>query len=266
MIKLVTCNQRGGVGKTTTAMSLARYLADLGMKTLLVDADPQGSVATILRLKPENYLYDFLIRKFHLRDCVISFTNKLDILAGGRTTMDAETQLMSQVARERYFENLFPDYDAVYDAVIIDVAPSISLMQTCAMVYTQQLLVPVAMDTLSVSGATSVLETSSTFSKLVRTTIRPIALLPTIVDRRVGLTELMMQTVRTMSERFGVPVLNPIRVDAAVGKSQRARQFLVDFDPQCRAMEDYRQAFQQLLELLKDQVPSHVTVQSAGQS
>src|ERR671932_1482254 len=88
VIKLVVCNQRGGVGKTTTAMALSRFLADRNMKTLLVDADPQGSVATILRLKPEYYLYDFLIRKFHLRDCVVTQTPTLDILAGGRTTMD----------------------------------------------------------------------------------------------------------------------------------------------------------------------------------
>jgi chromosome partitioning protein len=264
LIKLVVCNQRGGVGKTTTAMTLSRHLADQGLKTLLVDADPQGSIATILRLKPEYYLYDFLIRKFHLRDCVVASGPNLDILVGGRTTMDAETQLTSQVARERYFEILFPTYDQVYDAVIVDVAPSISLMQTCAMVYTQQLLVPVAMDMLSVSGATSVLETAATFSALVRTAIRPVALLPTIVDRRVGLTDLMMKTVRSMSERFGVPVLNPVRVDASVGKSQRARQFLADFDRHARAFEDYTQAFQELLALLKDQTPVHATAETAG--
>ncbi len=264
MIRLVVCNQRGGVGKTTTAMTLSRHLADQGLKTLLVDADPQGSIATILRLKPEYYLYDFLIRKFHLRDCVVPSSPNLDILVGGRTTMDAETQLTSQVARERYFEILFPTYDQVYDAVIVDVAPSISLMQTCAMVYCQQLLVPVAMDMLSVSGATSVLETAATFSALVRTAIRPVALLPTIVDRRVGLTDLMMQTVRSMSDRFGVPVLNPIRVDASVGKSQRSRQFLADFDRHSRAFEDYTLAFQELLVLLKDQVPAHVTAETAG--
>src|ERR1035438_3981530 len=105
----------------------------------------------------------------HEKDCVVHPCENLDILCGNRETSDAETQMLSVVARERLFENLFGMYDQIYDNVIIDVAPSISLMQTCAMVYAQQVLVPVDMDTVSLSGAGACLQFCQTLSKAVRT-------------------------------------------------------------------------------------------------
>ena len=71
VIRLTIGNQRGGVGKTTTAVTLARLWAERGLRTLLVDADPQGSIGSILRVKPELYLNDFLWNKRRLADCVI---------------------------------------------------------------------------------------------------------------------------------------------------------------------------------------------------
>ena len=61
MMRLMVGNQRGGVGKTTTALNLARCFSDRGLRTLLIDADPQGSVSSVLKLRPEHYLSDFLL-------------------------------------------------------------------------------------------------------------------------------------------------------------------------------------------------------------
>ena len=68
MIRLTIGNQRGGVGKTTTAVTIARLWSERGLRTLLVDADPQGSIGSILRVKPELYLNDFLWNKRRLAD------------------------------------------------------------------------------------------------------------------------------------------------------------------------------------------------------
>ena len=103
MMRMMVGNQRGGVGKTTTALSLARSFADRGLRTLLVDADPQGSISSVLKLRPEHYLADFLLKRLHLRDCVVNVREGLDVLCGGRTTTDAEQQVTSVVARETAF-------------------------------------------------------------------------------------------------------------------------------------------------------------------
>lgn len=257
-IKFVTLNQRGGVGKTTTALCLARYLADSGRRTLLIDSDPQGSIDTILRLKPAHHLADFLINKYALEDCVISPSKNLDVLCGSRETASAETKMMGEFARERLFENLFGLYDEKYDAVVVDVAPSVSLMQTCAAVYTQNVLIPVDADLVSLSGAGACLQFIDTLSKAIRTPIQPIGLLPTKVDRRLGMTRIIRDFLGGLSQRFSVPILQEIRTDTAVSKATREKQFLADFDPKCKAFEDYCKAGEQLLDIFEGKLRTDV--------
>ena len=90
MMRMMVGNQRGGVGKTTTALSW-RAVLPIALRTLLVDADPQGSISSVLKLRPEHYLADFLLKRLHLRDCVVNVRTGLDVLCGGRTTNRCRT-------------------------------------------------------------------------------------------------------------------------------------------------------------------------------
>ena len=152
MIKLVISNQRGGVAKTTTATTLARLWADRGRKVLLIDTDPQGSVGMSLGLKADKFLHHFVVYNHLFESCLVHATPNIDVLCSSRETIQAEASLMGVPAREMSFSLLFSKVDEPYDIVIIDVAPSITLMQTCAMVYAQRVLIPVSMDTLSLQG------------------------------------------------------------------------------------------------------------------
>ena len=152
-MKIVIANQRGGVGKTVTSMVLGHSLSLKGKKTLLIDADSQGSLSMILRLRPKHYLADFIIRRFDLELCVEVVSPTLHVLCSNRQTADAERHIGNELARERVLEDLLARYDSAYDAIVIDAGPSIGQMQTCAMVYAQQVLIPCNMDLVSVSGA-----------------------------------------------------------------------------------------------------------------
>jgi chromosome partitioning protein len=262
MDKLVVMNQRGGVGKTTTAMTLSRLFADDGKKTLLVDADPQGSINTILRLKPEHHLFDFVIKRYSLDDCTVSAVENLDVLLGNRETADAEKQMMMEMARERVLETVFEPYENNYDSILIDVGPSVSLMQTCAMVYTRQVLIPVNMDYVSLSGVGACLQFCETLSRAVRTPVRPIAIIPTMVDRRIGLTKLVRNLLEELSQRFEVPILHEIRTDTSIGKATRERKFLADLDPRSKAMEDYCQVYEELKNLLRGKTADVTQIQA----
>jgi chromosome partitioning protein len=255
MIRLVVSNQKGGVAKTTTATTLARYFADKGQRVLIIDTDSQGSVGVALGLKPKNYLHQFVVNSFRFSDCIVSAGTNIDVLCSNRETVETESLLMGRTGRELTFQLLFSPLDEEkYDVVLVDVAPSISLLQTCAIVYTQQMLIPVAMDPLSLQGAVAAIETSRTLNGLFRTNIRPVALLPVMVDRRLGITDVVLNALEGLAKQYGTSLLPAIRVDAAVTKAIRAKQFLEDFDPKCKAIEDYRSAFNQLYAELKGQL------------
>jgi len=128
VIRIVVSNQRGGVAKTTTAVNLARCFADRSLRTLLIDTDSQGSISTILGLKPQFTLHDFLIRQMVLKECVVRAHGHIDVLCSDRKTMQAEDIISGQTLREVHFEQVFGETgaDEEYDAVVIDVVhPSI---------------------------------------------------------------------------------------------------------------------------------------------
>src|SRR5215831_7030526 len=90
MIRLVILNQRGGVAKTTTVHTLARFLADRGRRVLIIDTDPQGSLGTVLGLKPTKYLNDFVIYNHLFKDCVVRACPGVDVLCSNRETVKTE--------------------------------------------------------------------------------------------------------------------------------------------------------------------------------
>lgn len=267
MIRMTIGNQRGGVGKTTTAITLARLWADKGLRTLLVDADSQGSIGSILRVKPELYLNDFLWNKRRLIDCVTRPADGLDVLCSNRDTLEAEQRAIATIGRERIFEIMFQPFEEQYDAVIIDVGPSLSLMQICAMVYTTDFLIPISMDALSVTGATAFFNTAQQLEVQIRKVCRCVGLLPTIVDHRYQNTEMVTKMIQLVSDNYKAPVLPAIRTDAVVAKAIRQRQFIGDVDPKAKSLEDYKSVSEHLLRLYgaETEKPANGSAQGATQ-
>jgi chromosome partitioning protein len=249
LIRLVISNQRGGVAKTTTAVTLARSFAGRGKRVLLIDTDSQGSIRTILGLKPEFHLGDFLIRNVAFRECVVNACPNVDVMCSNRDTTEAEVTLSNSPFRELTFERMFCDHEVDYDVVLIDVAPSITLSQQCAMVYAQQVLVPVGMETLSLQGAVAAVNAAEALNRFFKKglNVKTVGLLPVMVDRRLALTAMVLESLKQLSADTGVPVLPVIRTDSAVPKAARVRKFLADFDPNSKALADYNEAASLLL-------------------
>jgi chromosome partitioning protein len=139
---------------------------------------------------------------------------------------------------------MFSEHESAYDVVLIDVAPSITLSQQCAMVYAQQVLVPVGMETLSLQGAVAAVNAAEALNRFFKKglNVRTIGLLPVMVDRRLALTAMVLDSLRQLSADTGVPVLPVIRTDSAVPKAARVKRFLADFDPNSKALVDYTEA------------------------
>ena len=162
------------------------------------------------------------------------------MLCSNRDTLEAEQRATGTIGRERIFENIFQPIEDQYDAVLIDIGPSLSLMQICAMVYTTDYVIPISMDALSVTGATAFFNTAQQLEVQIKKSCRCVGLLPTIVDHRYQNTEMVMKMIQLISENYKVPVFPGIRTDSVVAKAIRQRQFIADVDPKAKCLEDYR--------------------------
>ena len=263
MIRLVVSNQGGGVAKTTTTLTLARYLADHGSRVLVIDTDPQGSIAVVLGLRNSGSLNNYLIKQHVFDDCLTTAHPNIDILISNRDTVQTESILMGQMARETTFIHAFGKVEKKYDAVLIDVAPSISLLQTCGILYAKNTLVPVSMDPLSLQGAIASIETTKSMGRMFGVHIRTVALLPVMVDRRFHMTAEVLNSLEDLAKYSEIPLLPAIRTDSAVTKAVRDQKFLIDSDPRCKAIEDYTESFKRLVEILGEPVNEQTVQVSA---
>jgi chromosome partitioning protein len=177
------------------------------------------------------------------------------VLPSNRNTSRAEDLITAQGFREFVFEQMFSTYEHNYDVILIDVAPSITLFQTCAMVYTRRVLIPVAMEILSVQGAMASLEAARTlntmFANSYHLPVETVGMLPVMVDRRLAMTGIILDTLEQIAEKTGVPRLSVVRTDTSVVKANKERQFLVDFDPKSKALEDYQVVADEVLAIMR---------------
>jgi chromosome partitioning protein len=165
--------------------------------------------------------------------------------------VQAESALAGAVVRELALKILLEPYEASYGAVVIDVSPSINLLQTCAMVYARNVVIPVNMDLLSLNGANAAYDMIRLLNDLIKAEIRPIGLMPCQVDNRLSVTALVQQGLEKMSEMFHIPILPAIRTDQAVNKAFRSRKALLEHDPGAKAAQDYLAAFEKITALIE---------------
>jgi chromosome partitioning protein len=162
---IAVINQKGGVGKTTTAVSVAAILAEKNYKTLLIDADPQGNATVSLGLENKNIndtLYNLLIDKIEFKEAVTETKYKnLDIIKSNNNLANINLVLFSETNREFKLKNkmdIFIEKNN-YDFVIIDSPPNLDILTVNIMTFCNKILVPLKADFLSIHGLAILLET-----------------------------------------------------------------------------------------------------------
>ena len=257
VIRLVVTNQRGGVGKTTTAINYACYLAQRNYRTLLIDTDPQGSVGIMLGLMPAAFLSHFLLQELTLPQCVLGAQDNLDVLCSNKQTVEAESRLAASASPQTALASAIGPFEDRYSAVVLDVSPSISLLQTCAMVYARRVLLPVNMDLLSLNAANAVCDTVRVLNDWLSESILVVGLMPCQVHKGLSITRLGEQGLEAISAKFGVPVLPAVRTDQSVNRAFTVHQPLLVIDPTSRAAQDYVAVFDRVTAIIEDAEAQH---------
>jgi chromosome partitioning protein len=256
---VAVCNQKGGVGKTTTAISLGAALAEHGRRVLLVDFDPQGALSVGLGVQPHELdatVYNLLMeRGLTAHDVVIrTRVDGMDLLPSNIDLSGAEVQLVHEVGREfvlgRVLQPVIPDYDII----LIDCQPSLGLLTVNALACADGVLVPLECEYFALRGVALLMETIDKVSSRLSPKLAIDGLLATMYDSRTlhtrevlagvveGFGDLVFHTVISRTVRFP---------DATV-----AGEPITRFDPACNGASSYRELAKEVLDRWRQGVPA----------
>jgi chromosome partitioning protein len=226
-------NQKGGVGKTTSAVTLADGLARKGYHTLLVDLDPQGHVAFALGMEKSPGLYRLICLDEPLKKVVINARENLDILPGDKRTEKVKRQIAISDFRETILRDSL--HSENYDVVIIDMAPSLDVLHVNGLVASDFVIVPTRLDAMAVDGVKEILITMGEVSQRGYR-FDGYSILPTFFDR---VTRETLTQFQEITRAFRNHVWPPIPQDTRVRETSAYGKTLFEYAPDSAAMCGY---------------------------
>ncbi|MCK9521176.1 MAG: AAA family ATPase [Dehalococcoidia bacterium] len=240
-------NQKGGVGKTTTAVSLAAALGRRGQKVLLVDLDAQANATSALGVDPGDRpgVYEALLDEIDVNECVMEVPHEaVRIIPASPALAGAEVELVPAMARERRLANALHPLRGDFDWIFIDCPPSLGLLTINALTASDNVVIPVQCEYMALEGLSRLVQTLD----LVRRNLNPglsiLGVVLTMYDARTRLSQQVVDEVRTHFEQtFETIIPRAVRLSEAPSHGQS----IFRYDPGGRAANAYDKLAEELL-------------------
>ena len=259
MTIITIANQKGGVGKTTTAVTLAMGLAIRGRQVLLVDLDTQGNVSDALGIEKSSALYEWLIldkdkkevainslRLDDVKEQNVAARKRLDVIRSDKTTAKLKMILGGMEYREQVIDRALNCYENYWDDVVIDCAPSVDVLHTAAMVAADWLIIPTKLDQFSVDGVVETLNSLAAVRSMTKSKCKCAGIIPTFYDR---VTKESHAQLKALAEYAPELVWPPVAQDTSCREASRIGKLLWEI-PHGRALTGYAECLDRLLKII----------------
>jgi chromosome partitioning protein len=252
---LVVTNQKGGVGKTTTAISLGAALVERGERVLIVDLDPQANATSGLGVSkdPPNPVHGMLLKERPLSDSIVkTAVDRLDLVPSGPDMAGAEVELVPVMAREFRLREALRD-TASYDTVLVDCPPSLGLLTVNALAAGDAVVIPVQCEYYALEGLAQLMSTIEAVRSRLNARLEVLAIVLTMEDRRNRLSLQVIEEVRRHFPQLVAQVRIPRTVRLAEAPSHGLP--ISRYDRQSAAAQAYDELAAELSSRLKQRAP-----------
>ncbi|MDD3173054.1 MAG: AAA family ATPase [Herbinix sp.] len=247
---IAIANQKGGVGKTTTAINLSACLAEKNRKVLAIDIDPQGNTSSGLGIeknKLENTIYQMIVGNCTLEDCKIQTPiNNLEILPANVNLAGAEIELIGVEGREFILKKHIDRIRDQYDFIIIDCPPSLNTLTVNAMTTADTVLVPIQCEFYALEGLTQLIHTINLVKQRLNPSLEMEGVVFTMFDARTNLSLQVVENVKSNLKQNIYKTIIPRNVRLAEAPSHGLPINL--YDPKSAGAEGYRQLANEVIE------------------
>ena len=243
MTKIISfANQKGGVGKTTTAVNLSAALAEAGQSVLAIDFDPQGNLSSGLgidKLNTEKTIYEVIIGDENINDAILSTeVENLDIIPSNVDLSGAEIELLELEDRERTLRRKISEIYKEYDYIIIDCPPSLSLLTINAFMASDSVVIPIQCEYYALEGLSQMMKTVNLVRKKLNTNLQVEGVVFTMYDARNRLSQQVVESVKeVLNERIYKTII-PRNVRLAEAPSYGMP--VTEYDSKSSGAESYR--------------------------
>ncbi|HOU14328.1 MAG TPA: ParA family protein [Anaerolineae bacterium] len=231
-------NYKGGTGKTTTTVNLGAGLALRGARVLCIDMDPQGSLGTWLGIRHTRGVADMMLGYAAPEQCIVPARDNLDLILGSHTLVQAEAQLWKfpdeRVSRRVLYHTM--KHINGYDYILLDCSHSISMLTHNALLYANELIIPVSTDYLAMVGIRQVIDTLKTIGRIPDHHLQLTVVLPTMYYGRLRKDRDVLQL---LERYFRGKVADPIRANVKLAEASGHQQSIYEYAPNSPGAVDY---------------------------